>query len=263
MECPFVVVHNYLIASAPSYPMKTVICSLYAYEPFIAASMKGYIDQQKGDIGDDVMHAWSAAIVDATAEEMKKTIVAAIISKGVQSATIILDSAHDNIQIAALDKITESIGGSIKLDTIRTSAKGPADVAAEVVKIIDSFRPKDEIFVNVSSVRHGKALGLLYAACVRNKRVQQAFYIDSKLGEAMPLPRMEVRLTDTQRNVLRYRQDASEPTPEGSDHKKLQKVLRDELKIQRSTYYACLKALEQKGLLVDDNLTEAGKVMLL
>lgn len=239
--------------------MKAMIASLAAYDPGIAASQGAEWRER-----DEATREWEDALIDRIAEELRNCIVAGVIAKSAQSITLIVDAGPNPIQDAALKKIKESIVRSIQLEIVPASGETAADIAADVIKAVDSFASRDEIYINVSSVRHGKALGLVYAAAARPARIKELFYIDPQTERQRLLPKLTISLTGKQRNVLRHLQTAALELLERREPKTLQAVLRQELRMRRSTYYSCLDALQGKGLIdAERQLTEAGKVMLL
>lgn len=244
--------------------MKVLLAALFAYDPFL----KGLSQTTKLDeIDPEEANEFQQAALNVVSDELHQTVMAAINGRQVDSLVVLMDSKSDKVQEAALDKIEKAIGKSIHIEKLRINAPDASLVAQEVIKAIDGYPRGTQVFINVTSLRHDKALGLLYAGCARDEAIAEIFYVDPDTKSIRILPRLQISLTANQKLVLRHLQQEEDELRKKGDEEstswKPSATIR-ELKLHRSSFYDCLKALERKGL-IDRNysLTEAGKVLLL
>src|SRR3989344_5825679 len=118
---------------------------------------------------------------------------------------LLIDNEPNKEQEASLQLIKDSIGKVIEVKPIKTETYDIVKVAAKCVEIID-IQPKDDtIYVNITSGRKTKALGLLFAAYARHERVKKiAYNPEENKSSVVYLPRLNFKLTESQKKVLEY-----------------------------------------------------------
>src|SRR3989338_4910836 len=89
---------------------------------------------------------------------------------------LLIDKDSNPDQEKSLKLINDSLGKVIDVKTIKTDVYDIVSVASKCVEIID-MQPKDDIiYVNITSGRKTKAIGLLFAAYARHDRVKKIAY---------------------------------------------------------------------------------------
>ena len=89
---------------------------------------------------------------------------------------LLIDKTLDKEQDNAVRIIQDSLGKVMEVKIVKTDVYDIVEVAKECVKIID-LQPKDDsIYVNVTSGRKTKAIGLLFAAYARHDKVKKIAY---------------------------------------------------------------------------------------
>ena len=120
------------------------------------------------------------------------------------------------------------------------------------------MQPKDdEIFINVTSGRKTKALGLLFAAYARNDHVKKIAYNPEEDKNAVVwLPKLSFKLTDSQKKVLEVLSN--------KDYSKQSLTeLADKVGISRAMLYRNIDELRDMGYISTEDgliLTDAGKI---
>jgi CRISPR-associated protein Csa3 len=170
---------------------------------------------------------------------------------------LLLDKKPDKKQQSSFNLIQESLGRVIDIKKVPTEVYGIVEVAEKCVEIIDMQPKDDEIFVNVTSGRKTKALGLLFAAYARNNRVKKIAYNPEEDKTAVVyLPKMSFKLSESQKKVLE--------TLAEKDYSKISLTeLADKIGISRAMLYRNIDELRDIGYVSTENglvLTDAGKI---
>ena len=92
---------------------------------------------------------------------------------GPDKLILLTDKKAIEEQTKSLKLIKESLGRVISVEEVKTSVYDIVEVAEKCVEIIDSQSKEDTIYVNVTSGRKTKAMGLLYGAYARIDRVKK------------------------------------------------------------------------------------------
>jgi len=155
----------------------------------------------------------------------------------------------------SLKIIKNSLGRVIDVKVVKTSTYDIVEIATKCVDIID-MQPKDDIiYVNVTSGRKTKALGLLFAAYARHERIKKIAYNPEEDKNAVVyLPKLSFNLNDSQHKVL-------DTIAEGkyTNHTELA----DKTDISRAMLYKNIKELHDMDLISTEEgfaLTDAGKI---
>jgi CRISPR-associated protein Csa3 len=170
---------------------------------------------------------------------------------------LLLDKKPDKKQQSSFNLIQESLGRVIDIKKVPTEVYGIVEVAEKCVEIIDMQPKDDEIFVNVTSGRKTKALGLLFAAYARNNRVKKIAYNPEEDKTAVVyLPKMSFKLSESQKKVLE--------TLAEKDYSKISLTeLADKIGISRAMLYRNIDELRDIGYVSTEDglvLTDAGKI---
>ena len=122
---------------------------------------------------------------------------------GAEILYLLIDKEPDKQQETSLELIKESLGKVIDVKAVKTEVYDIVAVAERVVELIDS-QPKDEtLYVNVTSGRKTKALGVLYAAYARIDKIKKIAYNPEEDEKAVVyLPKLCFKLTDSQKVIL-------------------------------------------------------------
>ena len=170
---------------------------------------------------------------------------------------LLIDHKPDKDQTKSLKLIQESLGRVVDVKTIKTEVYDRVKVAEEGVKIIDMQPKDDEIFVNVTSGRKTKALGLLFAAYSRCNKIKKIAYNPVEDPTAVVwLPKLSFKLTESQKSVLN--------TLAEKDYSNMSLTeLADKIGISRAMLYRNIDELRDMGYVSTENglvLTDAGKI---
>ena len=165
---------------------------------------------------------------------------------------LLIDKVPDKTQEDSLNLIKSSIGRVIDIKIVKTEVYDIVEVARKAVDIIDMQPKDDEIFVNVTSGRKTKAIGLLFGAYARISRVKKImYYPEEKDSSPVFLPKLSFQLTESQKKVLEY--------IEVGKFVSLMD-LSEKIDISRAMLYRNIKELEEACLVDDLKLTDAGKI---
>jgi CRISPR locus-related DNA-binding protein len=165
---------------------------------------------------------------------------------------LLIDKEPSKEQEKSLELLKSSLGRVIDIKAVKTSVYDIVEVASKAVDLID-LQPKDDIiFVNVTSGRKTKAIGLLFGAYARMKKISKIIYFpEEKNSNIVYLPKLGFNLNDSQKRVLEYL--------DGGKFTNLMD-LSEKIDISRAMLYRNIKELEDLDLVEDNKLTDAGKI---
>ena len=171
---------------------------------------------------------------------------------GPDRMVLLVDKEPSKEQEKSIDLIKNSLGRVVDVKVVKTEVYDIVDIARRAVEIIDMQPKDDEIYVNVTSGRKTKAIGLLFGAYTRSSRIKKILCYPQD-NEAMPvyLPILQFKLTESQKKVLEYL--------ENSTFSSLMD-LSEKIDVSRAMLYRSIKELEEMGLVEDLKLTDAGKI---
>ncbi len=161
------------------------------------------------------MESYKSESSESKAEDMgKKVLIATLYSPepvilattrlGPERLILLIDKTSNKEQEASLKLIEDSLGKVIDVKTVKTDVYDIVEIARECVKVIDLQPNEDHIFVNITSGRKTKAIGLLFAAYARHSRVSKiAYNPEEDKSSIVYLPRLSFKLTDNQKDILR------------------------------------------------------------
>lgn len=170
---------------------------------------------------------------------------------------LLIDQKPDKDQEKSYKLIQESLGRVVDVKKVKTEVYDIVKVAEKGVEIIDMQPKDDEIFVNVTSGRKTKALGLLFAAYARNDRVKKiAYNPEEDKNSVIYLPKLAFKLTESQKKVLE--------TLVEKDYSKMSLTdLADKIGISRAMLYRNVDELREMGYVSTEDgliLTDAGRI---
>lgn len=168
---------------------------------------------------------------------------------------LLIDKEPNKEQQEALKLIQNSLGKVIDVKTVKTEVYDIVKVAEKAVETIDMQPKEDIIYVNITSGRKTKAIGLLFAAYARHDRVKKiAYNLEEDPKSVVYLPRLSFKLNDSQKTIL----DALEKNDYES-HVELSK----KVEMSTSMLYRAIDELKDMDLVTTENgikLTDAGKI---
>jgi len=122
---------------------------------------------------------------------------------GPERLILLVDKTPNKEQDKAIKLIQNSLGKVIEVKIVKTDIYDIVKIATECVKIIDLQPDEDHIFVNITSGRKTKAIGLLFASYARHEKVSKiAYNTEEDKKSIVYLPRLSFRLTESQKKIL-------------------------------------------------------------
>ncbi len=176
---------------------------------------------------------------------------------GPERLVLLIDNKPDKEQTKSLKIIKESLGRIIDIKEVKTDLYNIVEVAKKSVEIIDMQPKDDEIYINITSGRKPKALGLLFAAYTRCDKIKKIAYNPEEDKTAVVyLPILSFKLTESQKKVLEILDDEK-------NSKLSFKDLAEKAGVSRAMFYRNIDELKDMNLVVTDDgikLTDAGKI---
>ncbi|MBI2578352.1 MAG: CRISPR locus-related DNA-binding protein [Candidatus Aenigmarchaeota archaeon] len=161
---------------------------------------------------------------------------------------------EDDLQEKSVAEIKRTLGKVIEIKEKSVDHLDAVSSATEVVELIDAIPNKDEIYINITSGKKPKALGVLLAAYKRWDRIKKIFYVPWESKNPVILPILPFKVTKSQLRILEEIEDNQNVAE-----------LADKLGITRAMAYRSIKALKDMGLIEvaegkGYQLTDAGRV---
>ncbi|HEY4520225.1 MAG TPA: CRISPR-associated CARF protein Csa3 [Candidatus Paceibacterota bacterium] len=181
-------------------------------------------------------------------------VILATTRLGPERLVLLVDKEPSREQERSLKIIEDSLGKVIEVKVVKTDVYDIVNVATKCVEVID-LQPKDDIiYINITSGRKTKAIGLLFAAYARHDRVKKiAYNPEEDKNAVIYLPRLSFKLTESEKKVLEY--------INSGNYENISDLAK---KIDMSTamLYRAMGDLEDKDLIIKDGLklTDAGKI---
>lgn len=201
-------------------------------------------------------HTTMAKVLIATLYSPDPVLLAAN-RLGPDRLILLIDKKPNKEQEKSYKLIEESLGRVVDVKKVRTEVYDIVKVAEKCVEIIDMQPKDDEIFINITSGRKTKALGLLFAAYARSNRVKKIAYNPEEDKTAVVwLPKLSFKLSKSQKKVLE--------TLAEKDYSKMSLTdLAEKIGISRAMLYRNIDELRDMGYISTENgpeLTDAGKI---
>lgn len=116
---------------------------------------------------------------------------------------LLVDKETNKQQDNSIELINNSLGKVIEIKIVKTDVYDIVAIAKKCVEIIDMQPNEDQIFVNITSGRKTKAIGLLFAAYARHDRVKKiAYNPEEDKGSVVYLPKLSFKLTESEKRIL-------------------------------------------------------------
>ena len=132
-------------------------------------------------------------------------VILASTKLGPDRLILLIDKKPNKEQEKSLSLIKSSLGKVIDVKAVKCEVYDIVSVATKCVEIIDMQPKDDEIYVNITSGRKTKAIGLLFAAYARHIRVKKiAYNPEEDKSSVIYLPRLSFKLNESQKKVLEY-----------------------------------------------------------
>ncbi len=168
---------------------------------------------------------------------------------------LLTDKVSNKEQENSLKLIKESLGRVVDVKEVKTEVYDIVEVARKCVEIID-MQPKDDwIFINITSGRKTKALGLLFAAYARAVRVRKiAYNPEEDRNAVIYLPKLSFKLTESQKKILEQL--------EKSNYESISDLAK-KVDLSNAMLYRALDELKDMDLVSTEDkikLTDAGKI---
>lgn len=205
-------------------------------------------------------------IIEEKIEEMpKKVLIATLFNPepvllattrlGPERIILLISKEPTKEQEASVKLIQESLGKVIDVKIVKIELYDIAEVAKEVVKIIDLEPDQNEIYINITSGRKTQAIGVLLASYARHERVKKiAYNPEEDKGSIVYLPRLSFRLTESQKKIL---------DELGKKKYETMSDLSAKVDISTAMLYRAIDELKDMDLVSTENgieLTDAGKI---
>jgi len=170
---------------------------------------------------------------------------------------LLIDKKPNKEQEENYKLIKESLGRVVDVKQVKTEVYDIVAVATKAVEIIDMQPKDDEIFINITSGRKTKALGLLFAAYARSSRVKKIAYNPEEDKNAVVwLPKLSFKLNESQKTLLK--------TLANEENQHLSYLqLAEKIGISKAMFYRNIDELKDLGFISIENglqLTDAGKI---
>ena len=182
-------------------------------------------------------------------------VILATTRLGPDKLFLLIDKEPSKEQNDSLKLINDSLGKVIEVKSFKTEVYDIVKIAEECVKLIDSQSKDDAIYVNITSGRKTKAIGLLFAAYARHDCVKKiAYNPEEDRASVIYLPKLSFKLTESQKKVLGF-----------IDKGKYESISELSQKIDLSTamLYRAIDELKDMDLITTEEglkLTDAGKI---
>ena len=182
-------------------------------------------------------------------------VILAVTRLGPDRLILLVDKIPTKEQEDALRIIKGSLGKVIDVKEVKTEVYDIVSVATKAVEIIDMQPDDDLIYVNITSGRKTKAIGLLFAAYARHEKVQKIAYNPEEDKSAVVyLPRLSFKLTESEKKVLECINNG--------DYESISDLAK-KIDISTAMLYRSIDELKDKDLITTEDglrLTDAGKI---
>lgn len=182
-------------------------------------------------------------------------VILATTRLGPQKLILLTDKTPSKAQDDAYELINNSLGKVIDVKAVKTEVYDIVKVAEKCVEIIDTQDKDDEIYVNITSGRKTKAIGLLFAAYARHDKVKKiAYNPEEDQNSVIYLPRLSFKLTESQKKILDHLGD--------SKYESISK-LAEKIDLSTAMLYRAIDELKDMDLVSTEEgvqLTDAGKI---
>ncbi len=174
---------------------------------------------------------------------------------GPERLILLVDKEMNENQKNSVKLIQNSLGKIMDIKLVKTEVYDVVDIATKVVEIIDMQPNGDEIFLNITSGRKTKAMGVLLGAYARHDKIKKITYNPQEdKNKVIYLPRLSFKLTESQKTILE--EIDKHPGLSISD-------LSKKINISTAMLYRAIGELEDMDFVSKENgyeLTDVGKI---
>jgi CRISPR locus-related DNA-binding protein len=174
---------------------------------------------------------------------------------GPDKLILLIDQEPTEKQKKSLELIKNSLGKVLDIESVKTHVYDIVEVARKCVGIIDKQDKDTKIYVNITSGRKTKAIGLLFAAYARHDRIKKIAYNPQEdKSRVIYLPRLSFKLTESQKKVLEKIEDGN--------YKSIADLAK-KIKLSTAMLYRAIDELRDMDMVVIEeeiSLTDAGKI---
>jgi CRISPR/Cas system-associated protein Csm6 len=172
----------------------------------------------------------------------------------------IIDNKPDSHQKEAVKKLKNTFK-HITFKEIKTEVYKVYDVAKEIVKIIDEIYILDsEIYIDITSGRKTKSIGLLLAGYQRADKIKDILYFTHEINQMITLPKLSFEISKKASDLLEIISKKPISLPNLANTKKLNSI-------GRTSVYLNIRDLKEKNMVFEKDgllyLTDYGKLVLL
>ncbi|MEM2139115.1 MAG: CRISPR-associated CARF protein Csa3 [Candidatus Woesearchaeota archaeon] len=177
---------------------------------------------------------------------------------GFERVILLIDEKPNEEQLNSLKLIKESIGRVVDIKEVKCAVYDIVKVAEKAVEIIDMQPREDQIYINITSGRKTKAIGLLFASYARKDRISKiAYNPEEDKNSIVYLPKLSFQLNESQKKILEYL--------DKEDFQKLSFAnMAEKIGISRAMFYKSIEELKDMDFIYSTDegifLTDAGKI---
>ena len=186
------------------------------------------------------------------------SIVSVIHKFSIDKLIILSDKEPDDTMKKSINLINDTFNKTISIKVEKIELYNILKVAEQVVDIIDGIEEKNEIYIDITSGRKPKSLGLLFGVYARSKRIKKIVYVTDDTNEIITLPKMSYTINSTEREILNHiHNDVTITTIK----------LAERLDLSKAIVYRYVKVLQEIDAIEKDDeqvkLTDFGRILLL
>ncbi len=179
-------------------------------------------------------------------------VILATTKLGPDKLILLIDQEPTEKQKQSLKLIKDSLGKVLEVEDVKTHVYDIVEVAKKGVELIDKQNKEDQIYINITSGRKTKAIGLLFAAYVRHDHIKKiAYNPEEDKTKVIYLPKLSFKLTESQKKVLE--------TIEKGNYKSISD-LANKIDLSTAMLYRAIDDLRDMDLINEFTLTDAGKI---
>ena len=179
-------------------------------------------------------------------------VILATTKLGPDKLILLIDQEPTEKQEKSLKLIKDSLGKVLEVEDVKTHVYDIVEVAKKGVELIDKQNKEDQIYINITSGRKTKAIGLLFAAYVRHDHIKKiAYNPEEDKTKVIYLPKLSFKLTESQKKVLE--------TIEKGNYKSISD-LANKIDLSTAMLYRAIDDLRDMDLINEFTLTDAGKI---
>ena len=186
------------------------------------------------------------------------SIIAMSNGYAINEVILLVDKEPNETMLKNIQLVDDTLGTIMKIKKVPTDLYNIVDIATKSVEIIDSIPEKDQLYIDITSGRKPKSLGLLFAAYARAKRITKFCYVTEDTNQIIKLPKMNYAINTTQKELL-------EIIAKDKDITALQ--IADKLNITKGIVYRYIKELIEFDALEKDGetmmLSDFGRILVL